>query len=90
MPELYNSGADFEKDGPGGEVDGYNFWAPVDALKRDRSASGVIGMAGNVSEWVDTWTYHPDFPDARCSGRDGRFLCVPITQHRRAQAGEKC
>jgi formylglycine-generating enzyme required for sulfatase activity len=64
-PERYNSGVDFNKSGRGGAVDGFNFWSPVDATTGDRSQAGVIGMAGNVSEWVDTWTHHPDFPDTR-------------------------
>ena len=64
-PELYNSGADFDQLGDGGAVDGFNYWAPVAAFANDRSPHGVVGMAGNVSEWVDTWTHHPDFPDRR-------------------------
>jgi formylglycine-generating enzyme required for sulfatase activity len=27
----------------------------VDALQTDRSPYGVMGMAGNVSEWTDSW-----------------------------------
>ena len=64
-PAFYNSGADFDQNGSGGGVDGFNYWAPVDAFSNDRSPRGVIGMAGNVSEWVDTWVPHPEFPEKR-------------------------
>jgi formylglycine-generating enzyme required for sulfatase activity len=36
-------------------VDGFNFWNPVDAIRGDKSPFGVVGMAGNVAEWVGTW-----------------------------------
>ena len=39
---------------PGG-IDGFNKVSPVDAKKDDKSPFGVIGFAGNVSEWTDTW-----------------------------------
>ena len=32
--------------------DGYNYWAPVDKFSRDESPFKVVGMAGNVAEWV--------------------------------------
>ncbi|MDK3161951.1 SUMF1/EgtB/PvdO family nonheme iron enzyme [Kamptonema cortianum] len=38
-----------------GSIDGWNKMSPVDAKKDDRSPFGVIGMAGNVSEWTGTW-----------------------------------
>ena len=39
---------------PGGTKtdDGYNYWAPVDKFKGDVSEFKVVGMAGNVCEWV--------------------------------------
>lgn len=51
-----NSNADYNPRDPAakGSVDGFNFWGDVDAQK-DESPFGVIGMAGNVSEWV-SWT----------------------------------
>lgn len=51
-----NSGADYTTD-PKAEakVDGWKRWSPVDAVKGDRSPYGVIGMAGNVSEWTATF-----------------------------------
>lgn len=36
----------------GGEVDGVKTVAPVDAFPDDLSPHGVVGMAGNVAEWV--------------------------------------
>jgi formylglycine-generating enzyme required for sulfatase activity len=57
-PKKLNAGGDYQADpGPGYKpaVDGYAWWAPVDALLTDRSPYGVIGMAGNVSEWTDSW-----------------------------------
>jgi CheY-like chemotaxis protein len=39
------------------EKDGYNFWAPVDEMTGDKSPYGVMGMAGNVSEWTATLTH---------------------------------
>lgn len=55
--KLANTGEDHNARQPGGEgkVDGYNFWNDVDAMSKDRSAYGVIGMAGNVSEWTKDW-----------------------------------
>lgn len=49
-----NTNADFNPGDPGakGKVDGYSWWCDVDAMKSDKSPFGVIGMAGNVSEWV--------------------------------------
>ena len=53
-----NTGNDYGEDpraGTDGQIDGYTWWAPVDAFAGDKSPFGVIGMAGNVAEWVDTW-----------------------------------
>jgi formylglycine-generating enzyme required for sulfatase activity len=56
-PKKVNSGADFNPGKPDakGQIDGFNFWNPVDKVKGDKSPFGVIGMAGNVSEWTGTW-----------------------------------
>ncbi|HSI12501.1 MAG TPA: SUMF1/EgtB/PvdO family nonheme iron enzyme [Chthoniobacter sp.] len=56
-PKKVNSGADFNPGKPDakGATDGFNFWNPVDKVKGDKSPFGVIGMAGNVSEWTNTW-----------------------------------
>jgi formylglycine-generating enzyme required for sulfatase activity len=53
-----NSGVDHHPDPrvKAGKVDGYSFWSPVDAIRGDKSPFGVVGMAGNVSEWTGSWT----------------------------------
>ncbi|MAS94236.1 MAG: hypothetical protein CMO55_13650 [Verrucomicrobiales bacterium] len=62
----FNSGLDYEnEDVEGGSVDGFEYWCPVDAIAADESRYGVIGLAGNVSEWIDTWDAHPDSPDKK-------------------------
>lgn len=63
----FNSGLDHEsKEGvAAGSIDGYKYWCPVDAIAADESRYGVIGLAGNVSEWTATWDAHPDVPDKR-------------------------
>ncbi len=56
-PKKANSNADYKPSEPAAEgtVDGYNFWNPVDAVRGDKSPFGVVGMAGNVAEWIATW-----------------------------------
>ncbi|MEA3187104.1 MAG: gamma-glutamyl hercynylcysteine S-oxide synthase [Chthoniobacter sp.] len=57
-PKRLNGNADYvETPTPEtkAESDGYWWWSPVDAKPGDKSPYGVIGMAGNVSEWTDTW-----------------------------------
>ncbi|MDB6132596.1 MAG: c-type lectin fold [Verrucomicrobiales bacterium] len=44
-------------------VDGHAWWCDVDAMPEDRSASGVVGLAGNVAEWTSTLLPDPDVPD---------------------------
>jgi formylglycine-generating enzyme required for sulfatase activity/DNA-binding NarL/FixJ family response regulator len=57
-----NSGQDFNPNpAKGGEVDGWKRWNPVTSMRRDRSPFGVMGMAGNVSEWTDSWEESPQF-----------------------------
>ncbi len=52
-PKKVNSGADRKPDPTeGGEIDGYIRSSPVDAISDDKSPYGVMGMAGNVSEWT--------------------------------------
>ncbi len=64
-PTNANSGDDHSQDpsNPGGQADGHNYWCPVDGMPKDRSIYGVIGLAGNVSEWVATWGQHPSVPE---------------------------
>lgn len=61
---LFNSGTDQDSESAGSK-DGYRYWSAVDALTTDESRYGVRGLAGNVSEWTDSWDSHPDFPDKR-------------------------
>jgi formylglycine-generating enzyme required for sulfatase activity len=60
-----NTGADSDAKmpGKGGTIDGYAGWCEVDAMTTDESAFGVVGMAGNVSEWTSTWVPDPELPD---------------------------
>ncbi|MCC7517893.1 MAG: SUMF1/EgtB/PvdO family nonheme iron enzyme [Verrucomicrobiae bacterium] len=66
--KFANTGADLE-DGPGdpssGQKDGFSLWAPVGAVRSDRSWYGVMEMAGNVSEWTDSFDFNPDFPTSK-------------------------
>ncbi len=55
------SGYDARNPSAKGGADGYNHWADVDAMRSDKSPFGVIGMAGNVSEWVQ-WPKGASFP----------------------------
>ncbi len=50
----FNSNAGYNALMPGATKtdDGYNYWAPVDAFSGDVSEFKVVGMAGNVCEWV--------------------------------------
>ena len=68
-PKKCNSNADYvEHPGPNtprGAVDGYIQWCPVDAIPADKSPYGVIGMAGNVSEWTASWDPTKRFPVIR-------------------------
>jgi formylglycine-generating enzyme required for sulfatase activity len=48
-----NSGNDLDPNPQrGGEKDGYKRWSPVDGKMEDKSPFGVVGLAGNVSEWT--------------------------------------
>ena len=78
-----NSGSDFVKGDPGatGKVDGWNFWSRVDQVSGDRSASGVIGMAGNVSEWTNTWTADNRFPILK----GGNFMSADVRLDKRVE-----
>ena len=52
--DKFNSNAGYKPLAPGGTKtdDGYNYWAPVDSFTSDISEFKVMGMAGNVCEWV--------------------------------------
>jgi len=73
QPSNFNSGLDHER-GDGvreGGIDGYRFWSPVDAIPEDESRYGVVGLAGNVSEWTGSWDAHPEQPDQRVPVKRG-------------------
>ena len=56
--KLANTGSDFSNNPDpkvGAQNDGFKRWSPVDKPETDISSFGVSGMAGNVSEWTDTW-----------------------------------
>ncbi|HEY5792286.1 MAG TPA: SUMF1/EgtB/PvdO family nonheme iron enzyme, partial [Chthoniobacterales bacterium] len=60
-PKWVNSGADFKPNPKeGGGVDGWKKWNPVDAVGKDKSEFGVMDLAGNVSEWTDSWVPSED------------------------------
>jgi len=64
-PKKANTGADLSysaSDPTFGKIDGYGIWAPVGAIPEDKSPFGAMDMAGNVSEWTDSWDANPDFP----------------------------
>lgn len=54
IEENLNSNNGYQPLSPGGTKtkDGYHYWSPVDAFTRDESEFKVVGMAGNVCEWV--------------------------------------
>lgn len=78
-----NSGADFVKNDPGakGKVDGFNFWSRVDKVAGDKSPFGVIGMAGNVSEWTNTWTPDNRFPIVK----GGNYMSADVRLDKRVE-----
>ncbi len=76
-----NSGADYDKNDTRakGKIDGWNWWSPVDGVRGDKTSLGVVGMAGNVSEWVDTWTEDKRFPILK----GGNFLSADVRLDKR-------
>lgn len=75
-PTKLNAGGDYKENPPEGykpAVDGYNMWAPVNAFPKDVSQYGVVDMAGNVSEWTDSW----DASKTYVVIRGGNFKSTP-------------
>lgn len=72
-PSAANLGDDYAASpkSKGGQIDGYNLWAPITRVTQDVSPYGVCDMAGNVSEWTagetqdGEWPFHPDFIDIK-------------------------
>lgn len=55
-PKRANTGHDIKPNPKeGGDIDGHRRWARVDQPKTDVSPYRVYNMAGNVSEWTDSW-----------------------------------
>lgn len=75
-PKFLNSGYDFTNDKKsGGEIDGYKMWCPVNIYLKDISPTKVTNLAGNVTEWTNTWDNHPFYPDKKIpSVRGGSFI----------------
>lgn len=65
-PAAANLGDDYDPKGlTGGATDGFSLWAPVRKIAKDVTATGVVGLAGNVEEWTSSWATHPELPDVR-------------------------
>jgi len=62
--------------------DGFPKWSPVDAVPGDRSPFGVIGAAGNVSEWTFTVT-HDDSGGIKPVIRGGNWSDAVLDMRRR-------
>lgn len=77
-----NTGEDYSASGAGGSVDGYNFWAPVDAHPADRSSYDVAGLGGNVSEWTASLAQHPQIPDREIPVVRGASFLTPAGEAR--------
>ena len=79
-----NTGIDMNSDpNKGGEKDGWDRWSPVDAMKNDKSPYGVMGMAGNVSEWTGSYDVDPMMPGNKIPvirGGNYKNLLKPITE----------
>jgi formylglycine-generating enzyme required for sulfatase activity len=54
-----SGGATLSGDGP------HKRWVDVDSEPHDKSPFGVMGMAGNVSEWTSSQDASPDFSDSK-------------------------
>jgi len=81
-PKKVNSNADYNENplAKSGQIDGFGFWSPVDKVKGDKSPYGVIGMAGNVREWIGTW----DKVKKRPVVKGGSFMSSDVRLDQRA------
>ena len=81
---IFNSGADLEASGEGeekknpGEIDGFKYWAPVDAHPQDSSRYDIKNLAGNVTEWTSSWDIHANKPDTKVPLKRG--ACFKYTE----------
>ena len=71
----FNSNQGYKPLAPGAKADdGYNYWAPVDKFTSDVSDFRVVGMAGNVCEWVYRKEANKEIPLLK----GGSFATDPI------------
>lgn len=77
----FNSNAGFVAAQPGGNQteDKFNFWSPVDKFPEDRSPFKVVGMAGNVAEWV----YKKEGANENALVKGGSFATPPLKMSER-------
>ena len=82
-PKKANSNADFHGGNTKakGDVDGFVFWHAVDKLKSDTSPLKVVGMAGNVAEWIATWDPVKKQPLVK----GGSFMSADLRLDRRSE-----
>jgi formylglycine-generating enzyme required for sulfatase activity len=78
-PAKANTGADYAGDGAPGKTDGFSGWAPVDAFaSTDVSPCGMVGAAGNASEWTDSLMLDPNVLDKQVPVlRGGNYFAKP-------------
>jgi len=95
VPENFNSGMDHESEGDvgAGDIDGFKYWSPVDAMTADESRYGVMDLAGNVSEWTATRGAHPESPDKRVPLKRGASFATKgdfeLTVRRASESAEE-
>jgi formylglycine-generating enzyme required for sulfatase activity len=78
--KRFNSNDGYEAMKPGKSTDdGYNYWAPVDTFSSDESPFKVMGMAGNVAEWVYRKEGAREVPVVK----GGSFATPPLTMFER-------
>ena len=82
-PKNFNSNQGYNPLMPGATKtdDGYNYWAPVDKFTSDVSEFGVVGMAGNVCEWV----YRKEGNNKIPLLKGGSFASPPVAMWERIQ-----
>ncbi len=84
-PRKLNSGSDYHSGNPAvrAEFDGYIRYGDVDRQLKDRSPFEVIGMAGNVSEWIGDWTQVADRKAKFPIIKGGNFMSTDVKLDRR-------
>jgi formylglycine-generating enzyme required for sulfatase activity/DNA-binding NarL/FixJ family response regulator len=77
----FNSNEGYVAMKPGAQKtdDGYNYWAPADQFTDDESPFKVIGMAGNVAEWVYKKEGRNEIPLVK----GGSFATPPLKMYER-------